>query len=62
MFEFVANSIFCREGDSPRESCHGQQGTDGFPSLWDWVKNAKYNDTEEYNHHKVDIYVYKVSQ
>ena len=62
MFEFVANSIFCREGDSPRGSCHGQPATGEFYSIWDWVQYAKYNDTEEYNHHKVDIYVYKVSQ
>ena len=62
MIEFVANSIFYREGDSPRGSCYGQQGTDDFDPLWEWVKYAKYNGTEEYNHHKIDIYVYKVSQ
>ena len=43
--------------------CHQAtiSGRGYLPAMWDWVKYAKYNDTEEYKHHKVDIYVYKVS-
>ena len=53
--------LLFRKGENPRTPCREQTAYEHIQPMWDWVKHAKYNITEEYEHHKIDIYVYKVS-
>ena len=59
---YLRNKLLFRDGDGPRGACYEEPPIEDFLPIWTWVKYAKYNNTEEYDNHKIDIYVYKVGQ